>query len=372
MKQLELAIDKYRQKDPTLCIEIHMHPFQLNGLITETPIKRQDFGERKFGKARWDAINASLVDKFKSVGIDFQTDSYMSSSHLAHRLAALCADKKPEEEVSLAMDFYDMHHVQGIHCSDKEALARIAVKHGLFNTEQEAVNWLNSSEYDLQVKKCYQKAQQNGITGVPFFVFQDKYAASGAMGVDEFVQVSLSHSRASQRLERRSSGSQHLSGRRYSIRPRQQVPREWLSAALHSCSKLCEADPPDSLRSLAPRKVALPASPPGLGRHVPGQHARGRVSRRRRLSRRARPDAACRGGRCLSDYERAQRASQFRTGRSIWLPEIDDARQVYKVHPTKCADTPTLYPIPSQPHPCLIRVPRCCLLDEYLLSFCYH
>ena len=197
MKQLELAIDKYRQKDPTLCIEIHMHPFQLNGLITETPIKRQDFGERKFGKARWDAINASLVDKFKSVGIDFQTDSYMSSSHLAHRLAALCADKKPEEEVSLAMDFYDMHHVQGIHCSDKEALARIAVKHGLFNTEQEAVNWLNSSEYDLQVKKCYQKAQQNGITGVPFFVFQDKYAASGAMGVDEFVQVSLSHSRAS-------------------------------------------------------------------------------------------------------------------------------------------------------------------------------
>lgn len=190
MKQLELAIAKYRQKDPALCIEIHMHPFQLNGLITDAPVRRQEFGERKFGKARWDAINASLVEKFKSVGIAFQPDGMMSSSHTAHRLAALCADRRPEAEVALAMDFYDMHHVRGIHSSDKDALAQIAVKHELFATEQEAVQWLNSSEYDLQVKKCYQKAQQNGITGVPFFVFQDKYAASGAMGVDEFVQVS--------------------------------------------------------------------------------------------------------------------------------------------------------------------------------------
>lgn len=192
MKQLELAIEKYRQTDPTLRIEIHMHPFQLNGLITETPIKRQEFGERKFGKARWDAINASLVEKFKSVGIDFEPDSYMSSSHLAHRLAALCADRRPEADVALAMDLYEMHHVRGIHSSDKKALAEIAVKHKLFDNEEQAVAWLNSSEYDLQVKKCYQKAQQNGITGVPFFVFQDKYAASGAMGVDEFVQVSAS------------------------------------------------------------------------------------------------------------------------------------------------------------------------------------
>lgn len=47
-----------------------MHPFQLNGLITDTPIKRSEFGERKFGKERWDAINHSLVEKFKSVGIN--------------------------------------------------------------------------------------------------------------------------------------------------------------------------------------------------------------------------------------------------------------------------------------------------------------
>lgn len=64
------AIERFKVNDPDLRIEVHMHPFQLNGLITDTPIKRSEFGERKFGKERWDAINHSLVEKFKSVGIN--------------------------------------------------------------------------------------------------------------------------------------------------------------------------------------------------------------------------------------------------------------------------------------------------------------
>lgn len=51
-------------------VEIHMHPFQLNGLISDTPMKRKDYGEKKFGQESWHAVCQSLACKFRQVGID--------------------------------------------------------------------------------------------------------------------------------------------------------------------------------------------------------------------------------------------------------------------------------------------------------------
>lgn len=66
----------------------------------------------------------------------------------------------------------------------------MAVKHGIFPDEKAAREWLDGKQCDKEVKKAYGTARDLGITGVPFFVFQDKYAASGAMGTEEFVRVS--------------------------------------------------------------------------------------------------------------------------------------------------------------------------------------
>jgi predicted DsbA family dithiol-disulfide isomerase len=187
----QAAIDKYRESDPTpLECEVVLHPFQLNGVLTETPVWRREWGESKFGADRWAAVSGSLCAKFHAVGIKANPDGYMSSSHLAHRLTQYAAEVKPEAQLPLSMDLFTLHHVQGVHLSDKAALATLAVNRGLFPDAQTATAWLDGRGCDLEVKKAYQNAQRNGITGVPFFVFQDKYAASGAMGVEEFVGVS--------------------------------------------------------------------------------------------------------------------------------------------------------------------------------------
>jgi predicted DsbA family dithiol-disulfide isomerase len=114
----------------------------------------------------------------------------MSQSHLAHRLTEYAGQLKPESQLAVSMDIFDLYHVNGVHLSDREGLAEIGVKHGLFSDKDGGLAWLAGNACDLEVKKQYQTAQRMGITGVPFFVFQDKYAASGAMGVDEFVEVS--------------------------------------------------------------------------------------------------------------------------------------------------------------------------------------
>jgi predicted DsbA family dithiol-disulfide isomerase len=68
-------------------------------------------------------------------------------------------------------------------------LSTLAVKHGIFVNTQAAQEFLRGKECDAEVKRAYATAHRLGVTGVPFFVFQDRYAASGAMGVDEFVHV---------------------------------------------------------------------------------------------------------------------------------------------------------------------------------------
>lgn len=65
------AIEKFRQQDPEpFDVDIRLRPFQLNGLISETPMKRSEYGEKKFGTDRWNCVCDSLASKFKSVGIN--------------------------------------------------------------------------------------------------------------------------------------------------------------------------------------------------------------------------------------------------------------------------------------------------------------
>lgn len=96
----------------------------------------------------------------------------------------------PHRQLALAMDVFESFHVRGIHPSDHFALADISVRHGVFQDEDEALDWLEGDECDEDVKRSYSVARKLGIGGVPFLVFQEKYAGSGAMGIDGFTDVS--------------------------------------------------------------------------------------------------------------------------------------------------------------------------------------
>lgn len=110
----------------------------------------------------------------------------LASSHLGHRLTSYTHQHKPEVESALAMELMNNYHVKGKSPSDRNELARIATKYGVFETENAAKAWLSTNDQEAEVQKGYAEATQKGISGVPFFIFNDKYATSGAVGVDEF------------------------------------------------------------------------------------------------------------------------------------------------------------------------------------------
>lgn len=110
----------------------------------------------------------------------------MASSHLGHRLTAYAQEHKPEAEVPLAIELMNNYQVKGKSPSDRDELARIAKKYGLFEDEDKAKAWLASDDKDALVTRQYLEGPRKGISGVPFFLFDDKYATSGAVSVDEF------------------------------------------------------------------------------------------------------------------------------------------------------------------------------------------
>jgi len=95
----------------------------------------------------------------------------------------------PASQLPLAMNLFEAHHLDGQHLSDRDFLTYQAMLFNLFPSGTQARQWLDSDECDAEVRRAYASAHRLGVTGVPFFVFQQKYAASGAMGVDEFVKV---------------------------------------------------------------------------------------------------------------------------------------------------------------------------------------
>ncbi|WVR08290.1 hypothetical protein IAU60_005339 [Kwoniella sp. DSM 27419] len=191
VKQMTNAIDTYKSTHPDAPdFAIRLLPYRLRQDFTETPEDRRMMYVKKFGsleKAK--AMEYMMHQKFGALGYKPDFSGTISSSHLVHRLQTYSLLKDPDHQLPLAMELLEGFHCHRKDPSDKSWLSSVAVKHGLFADENAAVAWLNGDECDVEVKQAYLLAQKMGITGVPFFVFQDKYAASGAMGEEEFVKL---------------------------------------------------------------------------------------------------------------------------------------------------------------------------------------
>ncbi|KIR34458.1 hypothetical protein I352_02704 [Cryptococcus deuterogattii MMRL2647] len=189
VKQLLAAIDKYKITHPDAEFNIRFLPYELNSSLTEEPVPRKQFYATKFGEEKAAQILSMLPAKYEAVGCKCDLSGDISSTQLAHRLQTYALCHHPSAQLPLVLDVFIGFHSEAKHPSDKPWLSSLAVKHGIFPDEKAAREWLDGKQCDKEVKKAYGTARDLGVTGVPFFVFQDKYAASGAMGTEEFVQL---------------------------------------------------------------------------------------------------------------------------------------------------------------------------------------
>jgi predicted DsbA family dithiol-disulfide isomerase len=176
-KNLEAAAGELEGIDLTIA----WRPYQLDPTIPPQGRDRRQYMEAKFGgpeKTR--AIHQRVSDAGKGAGIDFDFDAIEVSPNTldAHRLIRWAGGSGLDVQDRLVTRLFELYFQEGVNIGDHEVLAGVARECGLDET---LVRELLASEADTtNVQREIAQAQQMGVTGVPFFIIDGKYAVTGA------------------------------------------------------------------------------------------------------------------------------------------------------------------------------------------------
>jgi predicted DsbA family dithiol-disulfide isomerase len=132
------------------------------------------------------ANTQNVVQMAAEVGLDFQMDTLIQTNTFdAHRLTMYAKTKGLMKEMTERI--LHAYFTESKHIGDHETLTDLAVEVGL--NREEVSQMLTSGEMADVVRADQQTAQQIGITGVPFFLINKKYALTGAQPTEVFVQA---------------------------------------------------------------------------------------------------------------------------------------------------------------------------------------
>lgn len=185
-RKLELAMEEIKGKDN---IDIEFKSFQLD---PDSPkYNGQDFYESmgaKFGGAeKAKQMMGSITEQAKEVGLEFNFDTMKPTNTFdAHRMTKFA--KVHGKDAVLAEKLLYANFTQSKDVGNEMILVELAVEAGLSKEEALAVA-SNPDAYADEVRADIEEAKQLGVTGVPFFVFNRKYAISGAQPPEAFVQA---------------------------------------------------------------------------------------------------------------------------------------------------------------------------------------
>ena len=167
-------------------VQIRWHPFQLNPDLPEAGMPRKQYLEDKFGgPARAAEIYARVHDAGAAVGLDlnFDTIKQQANTLAAHALIAFAQEDKrngPDNAVGnqIKERLMQAYFVEGRFIGSLDVLAQIAVEAGLDGDAARA--YVSDPTHRAAVAQADAQARQMGVGGVPFFIFNQKVAVSGA------------------------------------------------------------------------------------------------------------------------------------------------------------------------------------------------
>jgi protein disulfide-isomerase len=185
-RRIEHALANFEHKEN---VEIEWKSFQLDSNFKASKDDNIiDHLAKKYGKdVGWaKEMTQNMTQNAKNSGLDFHFEkAILANSHNAHRLLHLA--KKYNLGDALKEQLLKAYLTDGKNVDDLETLNFLGQQVGLEKSEVEEV--LQSDAYSEEVKMDIVTAQQIGVQGVPFFVFDNKYAISGAQPEEVFLQT---------------------------------------------------------------------------------------------------------------------------------------------------------------------------------------
>ncbi len=185
-KKFEMALEKFsNNKD----IEVNWHSFQLDPTLKTQPEKDpfEFFSESKgVSESQARMMHGHAAAAGKEAGIEFNFDNQIvANSYKAHLMIQLAKTKGLANEMEEELFKAQLVNAQNI--DDEATLIELGKNIGI--SEDEVKNALTSDEMKHAVSQDELLARNIGVRAVPFFIFNDKYAVSGAQQPEVFSEV---------------------------------------------------------------------------------------------------------------------------------------------------------------------------------------
>lgn len=166
---------------PDIGVEVQWRPFQLDPTIPPEGKDRRAYMIGKFGsQERIDQIHANIVQLGAVEGIAFDFDAIKVAPNTldAHRVIRWAAGSGSDVQNRLVDILFRAYFEQGQNIGDHTVLLEAAQLSGM---DARLVEALLPSDADRdEVKTEIATASRMGITGVPCFLLENKYAVMGA------------------------------------------------------------------------------------------------------------------------------------------------------------------------------------------------
>jgi len=182
--RLEAAIETSAED-----VNVVWHSFQLDPTIPHgqhTP--HAEALAKKFNTTpeRVGEMNQRLIDLGAAEGLEYRFDLYMSANTRdSHRVIHFAQERGLGNQMKDRL--MKAQFTEGAIVDDFDVLAGLAADVGLDDAEVRAM--LATDRYDDAVQADIDEAAALGATGVPFFVFDRKFAVSGAQPIATFTEA---------------------------------------------------------------------------------------------------------------------------------------------------------------------------------------
>ena len=189
-RRLEAALELYAQAKPDAPPpKVSFHPFQLNPDLPPEGMLRADYVARKWGARPSSEVYARVSGVGKSVGIDFEFDRIVRqpNTKAAHALIALAGELGVQPAVKEAM--MRAYFIDGRDLTDIDTLVEVAERAGL--DPKRARAHLADPDALRAIDDADLQARRIGVEGVPFFIFNRRYAVSGAQEAQALVEAMI-------------------------------------------------------------------------------------------------------------------------------------------------------------------------------------
>lgn len=184
-RKFEEALDKFPQKDK---IEVVWKSYQLDPEATvEGADYRKNLSERKgWSPEQTREITENVTKMAADVGLEYNFEKAVAANSFdAHRFSQLALARGLQDAAEEAL--FKAHFTEGKNIADRAMLTALGASIGLDPIEVK--NTLESQAYADEVHLDIEQARQFRVSGVPFFVFDRKYAVSGAQDSGVFLKT---------------------------------------------------------------------------------------------------------------------------------------------------------------------------------------